>query len=225
MPLVFDLDDTLYDESTFVDSGFGAVAAMLESRLGISATVLHDRMRAVLREQGRGRVFNVVLAEHDADDPALVAACVETYRTHEPAIALHPDVRAMLEELAPRGLYLVTDGDPDVQARKIAALGLAPYFVETYRTWSFGREAGKPSLFCFDLIRTREGCAWADLTYVGDDPSKDFVKLRAMGARTVRVHTGRCADAPAAPGFDADEHVAAVTDVPMLLGLASGSGG
>jgi putative hydrolase of the HAD superfamily len=198
---------------------------MLESRIGLDAAALHARMREVLREQGRGHVFDVVLAEHGTADPALVAACVETYRTHEPDIDLSPDVRTMLADLAPHGLYLVTDGDPDVQARKIAALGLAPYFVETYRTWSYGREAGKPSLFCFDLIRTREGCAWADLTYVGDDPSKDFVKLRAMGARTVRVHTGRCADAPAAPGFDADEHVAAVTDVPMLLGLASGSGG
>lgn len=225
MPLVFDLDDTLYDESTFVDSGFAAVAAMLESRLGVSAAILHDRMREVLDEQGRGRVFDVVLAEHANADPALVAACVETYRAHEPAITLSAGVRPMLESLAHRGLYLVTDGDPDVQARKIAALGLAPYFVETYRTWSYGREAAKPSLFCFDLIRTLEACPWTDLTYVADDPSKDFVNLRAVGARTVRVHAGRCADVVAAPGFDAEEHVAAVTDVPMLLGLVPGAGG
>jgi putative hydrolase of the HAD superfamily len=223
--LVFDLDDTLYDESAFVASGFAAVAAMLEDRLTTPAADLRARMLDLLAEHGRGRVFDLLLAEHgvpDADVAVLVTACVETYRTHRPDITLAPGVRAMLSSLAASGdvaVYLVTDGDPDVQAGKIAALEISPYFRECYRTWSFGREAGKPSLHCFELIRSREDAEWADLAYVGDDPSKDFVGLRAAGARTVRVHTGRFADADAAPGFDADLHVADVTDVPALLGF------
>jgi putative hydrolase of the HAD superfamily len=219
MPLVFDLDDTLYDESTFVDSGFHAVAAMLAGRLDATVDDLHMRMRVLLAEHGRGAVFDLLLEEHGAASPALVQECVAAYRAHEPDIRLADPVRTMLERLAPQRLYLVTDGDPDVQARKILALGLSSYFVETYRTWAFGRESGKPSLHCFELIRAREGCEWADLTYIGDDPSKDFVSLRRIGARTVRVHTGRCADVVAEPGFDAELHVTSVTDVPALLGI------
>lgn len=219
MILVFDLDDTLYDESTFVESGFGAVARMLAPRLEVPPHVLQARMRELLRDHGRGRVFDLLLAEHGDIDPALVEECVRAYRGHVPDIALAPGVREMLAGLTHEHLYLVTDGDPDVQGRKIAALGLEPYFVEMFRTWSFGPDAGKPSLHCFTLIRERENCDWPDITYVGDDPSKDFVSLRAVGARTVRVHTGRCADAVADAGYDADEHVAAVTDVPSLLGI------
>lgn len=227
MPLVFDLDDTLYDESTFVDSGFRAVASMLAGRLDTSSDSLHTRMTELLQEHGRGAVFDLLLGEHGVVNPALVQECVAAYRAHEPDIRLADPVRAMLARLAPQGLYLVTDGDPDVQARKILALGLSPYFVESYRTWAFGRAAGKPSLHCFGLIREREACDWTELTYIADDPRKDFVNLRRVGARTIRVHTGRFAEVVAEPGFDAELHARSVTDVPALLGigLAGPSGG
>lgn len=219
MILVFDLDDTLYDESTFVDSGFAAVAAMLSPRLGTPPSILHERLRSLLLTHGRGHLFDLLLAEYGGEDPDLVRECVSTYRTHTPAISLTDPVRAMLAGLAGHRLYLVTDGDPDVQARKIAALGIAPYFAETYRTGAYGPDAGKPSLTCFELIRAREKCAWPDIAYVADDPSKDFVNLRKVGARTIRVHTGRCAQATAERGFDAEEHVDTVTEVPALLGV------
>ncbi len=220
MIVVLDLDDTLYDEATYVDSGMRAVAAFLAPRLGEPVETLTDDLRRVLARDGRGAVFNAVLAEHGGDDPVLVAACVEAYRTHTPALAMRDDVRAMMGALAPYGPYLVTDGDPGVQQRKVDALGIAPLFAGTYLTWAYGPAAGKPSLHCFELIRSREDVAWTDLAYVADDPSKDFVALNEVGATTVRVHRGRHAHVEAAPGFDARLHVDDVTDAPAALGLA-----
>ena len=221
MILVLDLDDTLYPEATFVDSGFSAVADYLSPIVGMPAATLHERMRELLAEHGRGRVFDLLLAGLDVpalDADALVPTCVEVYRTHEPAIALSPEVRDLLEELSSSvPLYLVTDGDPDVQARKIEALRLAPYFRECLRTWAFGREAGKPALTCFDMIREREGAAWSDLVYVGDDPSKDFVGLRRVGARTVRVLTGRCRDVVADEQHEADVTIPDITRLGSVL--------
>jgi len=217
--LVFDLDDTLYDERSFVESGFAAVAAFLAPRIGRDTGDLRSRMVQLLDSDGRGRVFDQLLSESGVEDADLVAACVAEYRGHKPAINLAPGVRHMLEGLTDYRKYLVTDGDADVQARKIAALRLAPYFIETYRTWVYGIESAKPSLHTFELIRARESCEWAEIVYVADDPSKDFVSLRAAGAATVRVHSGRFAHATAAPGYDADLHVSRVTEVPALLGL------
>jgi putative hydrolase of the HAD superfamily len=216
--LVFDLDDTLYPESTFVESGLSAVAHYLTPRLGAPAEELHERLGILLARNGRGRLFDDLLLEFGIDDAASVTDCVRTYREHTPDIELEPTVRAMLEELAPRRIYLVTDGDPDVQARKIAALGIEPYFAAIHRTWAYGREAGKPSLFCFELIKAAEQCDWSDVVYIADDPSKDFVNLRAAGALTVRVHTGRCANAVAAPGYDAQMRAADVLAAVALLG-------
>ena len=221
MILVLDLDDTLYPESTFVDSGFAAVAQHLSPILDVPAVELQERMRALLAEHGRGQVFDLLLTGLGVPEPdtrALVPTCVEVYRTHEPTIALSPDVRDLLEELSARyPLYLVTDGDPDVQARKIAALGLSPSFRECLRTWTFGREAGKPALTCFELIREREGAAWTDLVYVGDDPSKDFVGLKRVGARTVRVLTGRCRDVVADEDHEADVSIPDITRLGSVL--------
>jgi putative hydrolase of the HAD superfamily len=217
--VVLDLDDTLYDEATYVDSGMRAVAAFLAPRLGDPVATLTEELRRVLEQDGRGAVFDSVLAAHGSDDPALVAACVDAYRTHVPVLSMRDDVRAMIAALAPYGPYLVTDGDPGVQQRKVDALGIAPLFAGTYLTWAYGPAAGKPSLHCFELIRAREDVAWTDLAYVADDPAKDFVALNEVGATTVRVHRGRHAQAEAAPGFDARLHVDDVTDAPAALGL------
>ena len=225
MMLVFDLDDTLYPEASFVDSGFRAVADHLGPVLMADPKEILERLRAVLIADGRGQVFDRVLEDYGALSPALVADALDVYRTHMPDLELFPGVRSMLETLAASGLFLVSDGDPAVQARKIAALEIAPYFTEIYRTWSFGREAGKPSLHCFELILGITGGTWADLVYVGDDPNKDFVSLRRVGATTVRVHTGRFADVVAEAGYDADLHVDMVTDVPALLGIESAGAG
>lgn len=225
MLLVFDLDDTLYDEASFVDSGFRAVADMLTPRLGADPDLLTARMHALLVEHGRGRVFDLLLAEYGTHDPALVTGCVLTYRSHEPRIALRARVEAMLRGLAAAGhrLYVVTDGDASVQRHKAAALGLDQLVIAVYPTWERGLDAAKPSLACFELIREREGAAWSDLVYVADDPSKDFVGLNAVGATTVRVHSGRFAGAAAADGYDARLHVGDVVEVPALLGLTDPS--
>lgn len=222
MLLVFDLDDTLYDEATFVDSGFRAVAAMLATRYGLDADELTARMRALLAEHGRGQVFDLALAESGITDPAVVADCVTTYRSHVPTIAMRPEVENMLGGLATAGqrMYVVTDGDPRVQRAKAAALELERFITDVYPTWESGLEAAKPSLACFEVIREREGAEWTDVVYVADDPSKDFVSLNRAGATTVRVHTGRFADTAAADGYDAQHHVSDVTEVPRLLGLA-----
>lgn len=219
MILILDLDDTLYPEATYVASGFRAVSHSLASRLNETPEALQARLVELVARDGRGATFDTLLSEYGIEDASLVESCVATYREHTPQIDVFPGVRGMLSALTEVPLYLVTDGDPGVQARKIDALGIRPYFRECYRTWSLGREAGKPSLTCFELIRSAEDVAWTDLVYVGDDPAKDFVGLNAVGAHTVRVHTGRFADIEAAPGFDAREHAVSVVEVPHLLGL------
>lgn len=220
MIVVLDLDDTLYDEATYVDSGMRAVADALAGRLDEPAGAILADLRRVLTADGRGAVFDTVLAERGLLDAGLVAECVTAYREHEPSLVLRDDVRAMLVGLAPYGPYLVTDGDPGVQQRKIDALGIEPLLAGAYRTWAYGRDAGKPSLHCFELIRERAGVPWSEVAYVADDPSKDFVSLNEVGARTVRVHRGRCAQVQAALGYDAQLHVADVTEAPAALGLA-----
>lgn len=74
---------------------------------------------------------------------------------------------------------------------------------KVYITHQYGLRYSKPAIYCFELIRAREGCEWNDLVYVGDNPAKDFVNLTPLGVHTIRVLTGEHNKAVARPGYEA----------------------
>jgi putative hydrolase of the HAD superfamily len=216
MILIFDLDDTLYDEACFVDGGLAAVARHGETRWGFEANASLETLRAVLARDGRGAVFDQWLDGRGAWSRTRVAECVRVYRHHRPQITLFASAQRMLERYGARGpLYLVTDGHKIVQRNKVDALELWPVFRRVFITHRFGIAAAKPSTVCFERIRQAERCDWSRLVYVGDNPAKDFVSLNRLGAFTVRVRTGVHRHAVAAPGYDA---AASIDDLDALPG-------
>jgi putative hydrolase of the HAD superfamily len=219
MILIFDLDDTLYPERTYVESGFHAVARWGEARFGWPAQESFERMRALFDHHGRGRVFDLWLKAQGARPTrSRVDAAVRVYRHHDPDIQLPEPHGALLERLTGlQPLYLVTDGHKVVQEKKIAALGIAPLFTGIYITHRYGRAAAKPSPRCFELIRRRAKADWADMVYVGDDPAKDFVTLNRLGMPTIRVLTGQHAYDAAVPEFDAAHKIEQLTELPSSL--------
>lgn len=220
MVLIFDLDDTLYDETRFVMSGLRAVAQHGQAAFGWPEDASFAELVALLNRHGRGRVFDEWLQGHGRFSRAQVAACVRVYRHHAPEIGLYPGVRSLLARWGARSpLYLVTDGHKIVQQNKVAALELQPMFRRVFITHRFGIRHAKPSLHCFEIIRRTERCAWSDMVYVGDNPAKDFVNLNAQGALTVRVLTGSHRDVVARPGHDARHVVANVSALPSALDL------
>ena len=204
MILIFDLDDTLYDESRFVDGGLKAVARHGEERWGWDGVKSLDRLREILARDGRGKVFDRWLEEHEAWSQGRARDCVRAYRNHSPDIELFPAARRVIERYRPHGpLYLVTDGNKDVQRNKVDALELWPDFKRIFITHRFGVAAAKPSTHCFEHIKAEAGCAWRDMVYVGDNPAKDFVNLTPLGVSTIRVLTGAHKEILASPGHDA----------------------
>jgi putative hydrolase of the HAD superfamily len=199
---IFDLDDTLYPERTYVESGFFAVALMLEQRFGWPVKESYAHMLNTLAAEGRGKVFNRLLAAKDALSYSQVRACIHTYRHHKPIIQLNPIACNVLGNLNVRP-YLVTDGHKVVQQKKVEALGLEAQFKKIYITHRYGIKNSKPSIHCFELIKKREKCEWSDMFYVADNPAKDFVNLNPLGVHTIRVATGDHSKAIAQPGFDA----------------------
>ena len=191
--LVFDLDDTLYPELSYVHSGFRAVAAFLSPLLNVPADALAAGMIAEEAVQGRGQVFDNVLKLHGRWSKALVAASLRTYRQHKPELTLYPDAERCLTRFADWPLYIVTDGHKEVQARKVAALGLAYRVRHAYLTNRYGRHRAKPDPHVFQLICRREGVSPKDVTYVGDNVKKDFVGIKPLRFNTVRILRGNYA--------------------------------
>lgn len=217
MILIFDLDDTLYDERTYVESGLRAVADFGQVRFGWEATESFRFMREVLEREGRGKIFDLWLADSKSATNGLVAECVRVYRHHFPKLTLAPEAKELLTDLSGYPLYIVTDGHKIVQQRKVEALGIAPLFRRVLITHRFGVRHAKPSTHCFEVIRRTERCDWSEMIYIGDNPAKDFVGLTALGVHTVRVLTGVHAHTQALAGFEAQHRIADLSAFRPLL--------
>lgn len=219
----FDLDDTLYPEISYVHSGFRAVARWLETHHHVDPSTSFDVMVDSMRDHGRGRQFDHVLDHWGLLTRRAVRDLVRVYRAHDPEIVLPSSSREVLESVGQRWpMYLVTDGNHRVQARKVEALGIAPLFRHCYFTYRYGRDAEKPSTKTFALMLQREGRSAGSLVYVGDNPHKDFVGVRELGGRTIRVLTGSHRAVVAEPGYDADVTVDDIGQVPAVLETFAG---
>ena len=190
--VLFDLDDTLYPERTYVHSGFAAVAAFLERATGNPAAALLARLEQLHERDGRGRLFDTLLGELEIHDPGriLTLACIHAYRAHTPRIAPFPDVPVTLQSLRADGMLLglVSDGMASVQRRKLDALdGIAELLDVVVLTDELGHEHWKPSPLPFQIACAMLGVSCAEAVYVGNDPRKDFTGAKSAGLRTLRV--------------------------------------
>lgn len=211
--IVFDLDNTLYPEITYVHSGFRAVAEAVAEKYGVEEARFAARCRAAFRRHGRGTVFNRVLEDFGLLTTARVRKCVSIYRLHRPTIRLYPDADRCLKRFAAEPLYIVTDGIKTVQARKIDALALWDRVRRVFITHRHGRSAAKPSPYCFRRISMLEGAEPPRIIYVGDDPAKDFVGIRPLGFRTIRVMRGEYAQVQLGAKHDADISVMSLDEL------------
>lgn len=187
--VLFDLDDTLYPEIEFVKSGFKVVARYLSSRHHFDEGTLFTQMLDILQRDGRGKIFDRLLRDIDLYAEEKVRLLVYLYRSHHPTIQLYEDTLPVLKHLKRCGMRLgvVTDGMASVQRNKIAALDLERFFDVIVYTDEVGREYWKPSTIPYKVALDLLEVTPLEATYVGNDPSKDFLGANSLGMLTIQV--------------------------------------
>jgi len=218
MIIVFDLDDTLYNEKSFVYSGFSDVAIWISMFSNSSCVEIFDHMVKELSINGRSKIFDNVLEKYFKKTKKNIQKCVSIYRLHKPAIKLDSKVVDLLLELGKNHkLYIVTDGNKLVQNNKIKSLDVEKYIEKAFITYRYGLTASKPSLKCFEIIKNKEKVDWHDIVYIGDNPNKDFVNLNKVNAITIRVLQGDFALVEASKGYDAKFKINKLTDLKKII--------
>jgi putative hydrolase of the HAD superfamily len=221
--VIFDLDDTLYPERTYVLSGYRAVAAWVEARTGCPAANVYASLRGLFCRGVRGDTFDRWLVEQDLPH-ALAPGMVDVYRAHRPEIDLFPGVRQTLDGLRPATrLGLLSDGHHAVQRAKLQALGIQELFAAVLFTDELGREFWKPSTVPFERVLGLLGVSPDDCVYVGDNCAKDFFGARRTRLSTIWVrYSGGdyCRRQPPAPAYAADLVADSLPELNALLGLA-----
>ena len=189
MVIVFDLDDTLYEDRSFVLSGFNAVAHYLAPILLLDQSFIYNQLELELA-QNRNEVFNRFLSKLGINEKRLIAKCLSVYRGHDPKICLYPEANACLNRLNQFPLYVVTDGNKIVQKKKFLALGLSDRIKKCLCTYAYGIQHSKPSPYCFFKICLLEKVNPSEVIYIADNPKKDFIGIKPLGFHTIRVLTG-----------------------------------
>ncbi len=190
--IAFDLDDTLYPYEHFRISGFGAVARAVEAEHGVPALRAFSLLCRA-RMEWHGRELQSLATELGLPDHS-IDGWLDVFRTHIPDIVLPPGIAGTLARLRGDGwrVGILTNGDPAVQRRKLAALGV-PALVDACICAEEVTRGGKPAAASFDALAAALGTHPSRTVYVGNDPFADVRGARHAGLRTIRLRTAACA--------------------------------
>lgn len=192
LAVVFDLDDTLYKERDYVDSGCSAVAQTIGATYRQDPKVLIDMIqRAPVVAKGFDALMDFINSEGGSN--LTIKEILEIYREHVPTLHLPEESRQLLDFLKTAHpeirLGLITDGRSIAQRAKIKALGLNRYFPEEYVIISEEIGADKHSVAPFKALMSRVNPSNDPVKYIyiGDNPRKDFLWPNKMGWLTVQL--------------------------------------
>lgn len=173
--VVFDLDDTLYKEVLFVESGFKAVASHL-GNISFADELIS------LRAEGQN-AFERLIDKYSLS--FTTNELLTVYRNHCPEIELEISVRSVLNTLVAKGkiLGLITDGRSHTQRNKIQALGLNRWISDDNIIISEEFGSSKPNCRNYQYFMSKYPSK--TYVYIGDNIVKDFVAPKSMGWQTI----------------------------------------
>ena len=172
--VVFDLDDTLYFEKDYRESGYNAVIEYLVSLYSVT------RVDLVKTAEAGGDVLQALA--NLVGVPSVKESLLWVYRLHKPNISLTQEAEHILKLLAERNVttLILTDGRSVSQRMKLKSLGLENY--PAFISDEFDG-AVKPNLKRFKYIE--ESYPLSKFVYVGDNPKKDFIAPNKLGWLTI----------------------------------------
>lgn len=184
--IIFDIDDTLYDEIDYVKSGYKIVAQKLAKKYKIDDA--YEKMMSLFSSSSKNvfnRLFDSLNIKYSDDD---ILELVNLYRNHHPNIKLSNDVINTLTYLRKKySLAIISDGNYNSQLLKVKSLGLEKLFDEILLTDKYGADYWKPSKLAFVHLSKKMNIKLTDMYYVGDNPKKDFY-ISKYGIKTIRYY-------------------------------------
>ena len=217
----FDLDDTLFDYTQYIEGGLRSAAAVVEDHTG--EDYADELVRLYFEEDVRDGTFDHLLEREglaDADDlPAdLVGQLVEAYHDHDADLTPYDEADAVLSTLDDAyHLGLVTDGRNG--RWKLDRLGFGGYFdaVVVAPEHDLTKREADP----FHRATEALGVDAERTMYVGDNPRTDFLHPNRLGMTTVRLARGRYVDRDPEAGEEPDVVIESLERLPDLLNVST----
>ncbi len=213
--ILFDLDETLYDEKSYVLSGFRVISKYLSIKHKIDEKSLFNELVQSLEKKGRGENFDILLKKFKLIDS--VSDMVRIYRQHKPKIKLFPEVMELLKKLSSFfKIGIITDGNLIMQENKITALKLykaVDFIIYTDKN----KLKEKPDISSFKKALTIAKCTANESIYIGDNPYKDFIGAKSLGIKTIRIKRGEYENIVLSKKYEADITIEGLSNLSGLL--------
>ncbi|WP_179334800.1 HAD family hydrolase [Winogradskyella costae] len=174
--VVFDLDDTLYNELDFLKSAYKSIARYVEPN---DWKALYSKMFSLYR--CKVNVFEFISNTYNLE----MGLFIEMYRNHKPDIQLFEGVLEVFKTIKIKGgrIGIVTDGRSITQRAKLQSLGILNYIDKIIISEEIGSE--KPNLANFEAIET--ALIGVEYYYIADNFKKDFLAPNALGWKSVAL--------------------------------------
>ncbi|OWW24221.1 hypothetical protein B4Q04_17250 [Zobellia sp. OII3] len=168
--IVFDLDDTLYNEIDYLRSAYSAIAMELAPK---QWKKLFVQMFSMYRN--KENVFEYLTTTFGVEKQMLI----NLYRNHQPAIVPFEGVLPLLKHIKDKGgkLGVITDGRSKTQRAKLSALAVVDYFDTIVISEELGSE--KPDKKNYRAIE--EAFPNHRYCYIADNIRKDFLAPNTLG--------------------------------------------
>lgn len=172
--IVFDLDDTLYNEMEYLRSAYTEIAKSLNPD---DWRMLFARMYSLFRSAAD--VFAFVSEEYGVDKTELL----KTYRTHYPTLHLFDGVRETIQRIKTKKgkIGIITDGRKTTQRNKLGALGIIDLIDKVVISEEIGSE--KPEKKNYRIME--DAFTECNYLYMADNLRKDFITPNQLGWKTV----------------------------------------
>ncbi len=177
--VVFDLDDTLYNEIDFLKSAYKEISANIALEANVSKETIYNEMLEYFSK--KENVFEEIIVKYNSSFS--ITELLSLYRNHKPQISLTRDKLKVLNFLKSKNfnLALLTDGRSVQQRNKIQALNLTQWFSEIVISEEFGSE--KPNVNNYKYFEDTFGDG--NYYYIADNIYKDFISPNKLKWKTV----------------------------------------
>ncbi|MDQ6826454.1 MAG: HAD family hydrolase [Candidatus Eremiobacteraeota bacterium] len=202
--VLFDLDDTLHDDTLAYRSGAEEVARKVAAEHNIDGLALKDAY--VAQAEGfwerlapaqlvnklasvRAALWEAALSEVGLHDPELAARCAVQYNTsRRKYFKMFPGAVELLIELRSRGvkLGLLTNGFAETHREKIALLKIGEFFDAIFIADEVGMLKPDPLLFAHACRKLRSSPSRSAM--VGDRYERDIAGALQAGLYTIWIN-------------------------------------
>lgn len=165
---VFDLDNTLYDEKTYLFSGYRKIADLLSIRGEDSkANEYYEYLINEFNQNGRHNLFDKFIARFNLS--VTMEKLLDILHNQQVCIQLDEHAKELLDLLMVKNkkVYILTNGNVNQQKNKIRLLKIE----ETYPLLNIvyaSQLAPKPSPISLEYIMKQEGITSKEVILIGD---------------------------------------------------------